>query len=58
MAGFETTLGVERPPANLIFEKGEVDRTTTPISKSFGLWGIGTLIWSVTVLVGDSSSAN
>ena len=33
MAGFETTLGVDRPRANLIFEEGEMDRTTTPISK-------------------------
>jgi sulfite reductase (NADPH) flavoprotein alpha-component len=33
MAEFETILGEDRPPANLIIEKGEMDGITTPISK-------------------------
>jgi sulfite reductase (NADPH) flavoprotein alpha-component len=33
MAEFETTLGEDRPPANLIVEKGEMDGTTIPITK-------------------------
>ena len=33
MTEFETILGKARPPANLVGERGELDGTTTPITK-------------------------
>ncbi len=58
MAEFETILGDNRPPANLVVETGQTVGTTTPVSKHQTIIGDKTFIGSNSTLVAPVNIGN